>query len=139
MASSTDISAFEFSDESRPVIAFTNGVGEPKKIDVNRCLNELGNTADLATGFPDQRDRNDFIYACPRTPLAPITFEFGYEPNVYSGGFVNTKGIQFAYQSVYKDGSVSSLSPWSDLAVPPSILALGTASIGSKNIENVCS
>ena len=137
MASDTEKSAFSSNQPNRPVLAFTNGVGEPKKIDVERSLSEISSGGDLDSTFSG-RDKNDFVFACPRVPLAPITFNFNYDPDVFSSNFINRQPLQFAYQNVYKDGSVSALSPYSDVAIPPTILSLGTASLGDKNVENVC-
>lgn len=137
MASDTEKSAFSSSQPNRPVIAFTNGVGEPKKIDVERSLSEIPSGGDLDSTFSG-RDKNDFVFACPRVPLAPITFNFDYDPDIFFSNFINRQPLQFAYQNVYKDGSVSALSPYSDVAIPPTILSLGTASLGDRNVENVC-
>lgn len=125
---------------NRPILAFTNGKGEAKKLDVRRSIEEFpsSDTLTIDLAFNEPRDLNDFLYACPRTPLAPITFSFFYDINSTTSNFVNKQGIQFTYQNVYKDGSVSAIAPYSDLAVPPAIFGLGTSSIGEKSIENVC-
>lgn len=125
-------------ENGRPVIAFTNGKGEPKKLDVNRCIEDFGPSGDMDSNFSSNRDKNDFLFACPRTPLAPIIFDFQYDQNISGSNFSNGKGFQFAYQSVYMDGSVSSISPYSNLAVPPAILALGSKTLGESVVENVC-
>ena len=138
MASSIEQSAFSSDQPNRTIVAFTNGSGEAKKIDVQRSLSELSSDANLDSVFTDSRDRNDFIFACPRVPLAPIYFGFEFDPNVYNSNFTDRQPLQFAYQNVYKDGSVSALSPYSDLAIPPTILSLGKASLGEKNVENIC-
>jgi len=122
---------------SRPILAYVNGKGEPKKIDVNRCVDELTN-GDLNSMYSTQRDIHDFIHAAPRVPMAPITFQFLFDPNELESNFVNRQPIQFCYQNVYKDGSKSAISPYSDLAIPDGILSLGGASLASKSIENVC-
>lgn len=122
---------------SRPILAYVNGKGEPKKIDVKRCVDELTG-GDLDSMYPNQRDINDFIHAAPRVPMSPITFQFLFDPTEFESNFVNRQPLQFCYQNVYKDGSKSSISPYSDIAIPDAILSLGGASLASKSIENVC-
>lgn len=126
--------------KNRPVIAFTNGTNEAKKLDVQRLIDEYpaSDGGALELNFDEDRDVNDFLYACPRTPLAPINFSFVYDLSSTSSNFTNRQGVQFSYQNVYKDGSVSSLAPYSDIAIPPAILGLGASSITEKAIENVC-
>jgi len=122
---------------SRPILAYVNGKGEPKKIDVNRCIDELTD-GDLDSMYLNQRDIHDFIHAAPRVPMAPITFQFIFDPNEFESNFVNRQPLQFCYQNVYKDGSKSAISPYSDIAIPDAILSLGGASLAAKSVENVC-
>ena len=113
---------------NRPIIAFTNGNKEAKKLDVQRLIEEFpsGEEPVLEFFFDENRDSNDFIFACPRTPLAPITFSFVFDVSSTSSNFINRQGVQFSYQNVYKDGSVSALAPYSDIVIPPAILWIVT-------------
>ena len=136
----TAVSQFSSSNEDvNELLIFTNGKGEPKCIDVNRCLNDLGVNGDLSQVITDSQDRADFVEACPRVELTPITFNFVNEGPQRSR-FINSKGIQFSYQAIYKKGFFSSLAPYSELAVPPKFFATGTDSMSTieKDVENVC-
>lgn len=140
MASEQDIERFASEEgDVNELLIFTNGKGEPKCIDVNRCLSELDETGTLASAFADQTSSDDFVEACPRVPLDPITFNFGTEGPERSR-FIDSKGVQFSYQAIYKKGFFSALAPYSNLAVPPTFFSAGTDSLSTieKDVENVC-
>ena len=114
--------------EDTPVLFFTDNTNEPKKLNVLRGYYE--SVSDTAT-------IEDFITACPKSPVFPITFTFGANDTPNSE-FKNINGFQFAYQSVFKDKNVSAISTYSALAVPPSYVNQGVASSASLEGDNVC-
>ena len=46
--------------------------------------------------------------------------------------------MQFCYQLVYNDGFVSAISPFSEVAYPSVVEAMGVNTLSSLQIENVC-
>ena len=97
---------------------FTDNYNEPRCLDILACLRG------------DYIDYNDaeiveFISMCPITPLRPIVPVWGYDPVRTSSAFRNSRGLQFAYQNVYNNGTVSAFSIYSKLAVNPAYLGQG--------------
>lgn len=115
------------------VIFFTDNVNEPRKINAYRAYNAGG--SDI---YSSVYDTADFITACPKTPLDPITFKFDRDVNRKTTNFLGTSGFQFAYQHVYIDGFESAVSPYSDVAFPPSIITQGALSYASHENYNRC-
>jgi len=122
----TDVDA-----EERTVLYFTDNVNEPRKLDVDRALE------DSFVSY-NQYDFADFITACPRTPVPPPTFSFSYDPDSQVNNFEGLNGFQFAYQNIYFGGEESALSTYSDIAIPPSYVNQGNLSLSSINVDNVC-
>ena len=132
------------------ILLFTNGRGEPRAINVDRCIEELDGSANPAQVWTnsglidfdglglDVQAHEDFIAACPRVPLLPISFEFFKDPSKSSRSFEYVDGIQFSYQVVYKNGSTSAIAPYSDVAYPPQISSLGTKRISEVSVDNAC-
>ena len=129
--------------EKDAIIYFTDGVNEPRKINAYRAYSVgsqiHGDPADL-TSDENLLNEADFITACPKTPLIPITFEFvaSQDENRTSNDFVGTRGFQFAYQYIYTDGMESAISPYSDVAFPPSVLEQGASSYVDHSEFNEC-
>ena len=123
--------------EKDVIIYFTDGSNEPRKINAYRAFIESSGS-DLYQG--DIYAEADFITACPKTPLTPITFEFvtSQDENRTNNEFVGTRGFQFAYQYVYIDGMESAISPYSDIAFPPSVLNQGAATYVDHSEFNEC-
>ena len=124
------------------IIYFTDNKSEPKKVNVYRALldNASQSNQDNIYGYLNytESEINDFISACPRTPLEKIKFDFGYDPSFDGSNFVGGSCFTFAYQFVYKDGIESSISPYSDLAVPTQTLTQGSSSFVDYTTTNVC-
>jgi hypothetical protein len=120
---------------SDAILYFTDNNGEPKKLNVYRAIVD-GYTEVINTPAAEQEAR-DFISACPRTPLDRIVPVFGYDPSVNISNFVNTRGFQFAYQWVYKDGFESAISVYSDIAVPKRRLNQGALTNIDDEYNNV--
>ena len=129
------------------LIYFTDGVNEPRKLNAYRAFSEFSGSQ----AYPNNiYAESDFICACPRVPLEPITFQFDFDPDRSVSNFSRSGGFKFAYQYIYKDGIESAISPYSDVAFPPSVLNQGSQtyidhsqfnrcilSIPSENIEEV--
>lgn len=117
------------------IIYFTDGENEPRKINAYRALNAGGqNIHDISQVYSEA----DFITACPKTPLKPITFNFDNDSSRSTSNFTTIPGFQFAYQYVYKDGMETAISPYSDVAYPPSIVFQGSKSYADHNSYNLC-
>lgn len=118
--------------EKDVLLYFTDNKNEPRMINVYRAY--LNNGLD---GL-DRQEINDFINACPRVPLKPITFTFKNDPDVVVNNFAAAPGFQFAYQNIYKDGLESAISPYSDIAFPPSIINRGASQKDNILAHNKC-
>lgn len=111
------------------IIYFTDGKNEPRKINAYRAFNSIGQQ--LINGS-NVFSEADFITACPKTPLKPITFTFDSDPdaapedNRSVNNFERSPGFQFAYQHIYKDGMESAISSYSDIAIPFSLIDQGS-------------
>jgi len=138
MASEQNISVFSDStDGKNDLLLFTNGKGEPKCIDVEDTLVSKTSDAGLYSGSTSGYDKQDFLDACPRVDLRPLTFEFENDGSTRSF-FKKSRGIQFSYQVIYRKGSISAPAPFSQLAIPPAIFSAGTDTLADVEIENVC-
>ena len=110
------------------IIYFTDGKNEPRKINAYRAFNSNGQSINGSNTFSEA----DFITACPKTPLKPITFTFDSDPdaapedNRSVNNFERSPGFQFAYQHIYKDGMESAISSYSDIAIPFSLIDQGS-------------
>jgi len=98
--------------EDVPFIFFTDNIGQPKKINVLRAIE-----SDY-----EANSENDFIFVCHKTPTEQITGEWGIDDSITINEFLGIEGFQFAYQTVYTDGSESAISSYSDVFVPPGYL-----------------
>tara|TARA_R110002012_G_scaffold136907_3_gene291286 strand:+ start:820 stop:6813 length:5994 start_codon:yes stop_codon:yes gene_type:complete len=121
-----------YSYDKNVVLYFTDNRNEPKKLDVFRAMT-------YATYIEqyDDYDELDFITACPKTPLDPITFEFDIDANRSISHFVDIPGMIFAYQHLYIGGVESAISTHSKLAVPRGLVSQGV-NTGVTVQENVC-
>ena len=129
--------------EKDAIIYFTDGVNEPRKINAYRALVSSGSNINGATSenpFPE----TDFITACLKAPLKPVTFKFDNDSSSTNGtvrsisNFKLSGGFQFAYQHVYRDGGESAISSYSDVAFIPSVLNQGAATYKNHDHYNVC-
>jgi hypothetical protein len=128
--------SFEDEDLDKDVILyFTDGVNEPRKINAYRAFVE---SEGQQINGSDIYAEADFITACPKTPLVPIEFVFQNEPDRSTSNFERTRGFQFAYQTIYKDGAESAISSYSNVAFPPSILDQGSQTYVNHSDFNKC-
>lgn len=122
------------------LLFFTDNHNEPRRLNVRRCIEGDEAFTGNALGYEGE-DLKDFITACPKVSLRPITFEFTTEYAAGSPIESNFKGIDgmvFSYQNVYKDGFVSALATYSKVAYPPSMATLGQRDISEIILENLC-
>ena len=117
--------------DTQPIIYFTDNINEPRKIHPFRALVENHNNYDLV-------DVKDFITACPKTPLYPITAKFETDPTDPTSSFEGISGFQFAYQHIYKGGEESALSTFSDIVVPNAYYQQGADETADLSVNNKC-
>ena len=125
--------------ETDIMLFFTDNKNEPRSINVRRCIE----TDEQFTGNPfgySGQELQDFINACPRVPEKPIQFSFQTvtDENAVEleSNFKGSEGLIFAYQNVYKNGYVSSLSSFSKVAYPPAIATLGNRTPEEVSVSN---
>ena len=130
-----DLHPFVGTDQDTDIILFfTDGKSEPKKINVRRCIENDFSFSGNALNYTGE-DLKDFITACPKTPSDAI--HFSWNKNLqFESNFEKTNGFQFAYQNVYVDGFVTAMSPLSEVAFPPSIQSLGSASLSNVTVRS---
>ena len=121
----------EIKYETQPILYFTDNTNEPRKVHAFRALTE---------DFSDYAlvDINDFITVCPKTPVFPITAIFERDDSDSTSSFEGLPGFQFAYQHIYKGGEESSLSTFSDIAVPQAYYKQGSSSSADLYANNKC-
>lgn len=118
--------------EKDVLLYFTDNKNEPRMINVYRAYMNFGLPSSI------RQEVYDFINACPRVPLEPITFEFKADDSLTVNNFATTPGFQFAYQNIYKDGLESAISPYSKIAFPPSIVNRGATEKDNILAHNRC-
>ena len=117
----THVSSAEYGQGTgeKAFLYFTDNYNEPRCLDIEACLTtSLNSLAD--------KEIVEFISLCPITPTRPIFFEWDYDPSITISNFANSRGVQFAYQNVFKNGTVSAFSVYSKLAVNPAYLSQGS-------------
>ena len=135
-----DFSGSEY-PEKDAILYFTDNKNEPRKINVYRAYLEgfqLGANSTVEDQLRNRQIRRDFICACPRVPMAQPEFEFVADSEIKINNFLNVPGFQFAYQNVYQDGAESAISPYSDIAFPPSVLEKGASKSDNSLADNKC-
>ena len=113
--------------EKDAIIYFTDNTNEPRKINDGEAIHN-----------DDIYAEADFITACPKVPLSPIAFYFDRDDTRSISNFTTTPGMQFAYQHVYIDGMESAISPYSDIAFPPSVVNQGSLTYMDHVAYNRC-
>ena len=116
------------------LLYFTDGINEPRKLNTYRAF--VGSSGSNIHGDNIYAEA-DFICACPRVPLDPITFSWDFSDETRSvSNFSTSSGFKFAYQYIYKDGTESAISPYSDVAFPPSVLSQGAQTYVDHSLYN---
>lgn len=117
----------------RPYLYFTDNVNEPRRLDVVRAQQAeqdyIGEPHNIV----------DFITACPKTPLEPVSFQWGTDLSRSVSEFRGVNGFTFAYQCIYRSGEETALSTFSELAVPPSLVSQGSSTSQNLNADNYIS
>ena len=113
------------------LLYFTDNKSEPKKLNIYKSL--LGDYE-----VSSQVNLKDYVSACPKLGLSTIGFEFLNDPTKSVSNFTNTKGFQFAYQLIYKDGVESAISPYSDIAFPDVLVQQGSSTVVDHLLNNLC-
>ena len=124
--------------EKDAILYFTDNVNEPRKLNVYRAYSYFDTTSIHGSGTQDAiYDEADFITACPKAPVEPITFSFSNDSSRKTSNFKTEPGFQFAYQNVYQDGFESAISCYSDIAFPPTIIGQGAQQV-DHSLFNQC-
>ena len=120
--STSPIGATLFGIENDAILYFTDGVNEPRKIDVYKSWDYVN------SGIYD-RDRfnlNDYVCACPKVPMGNVDFEFDSDTSKLVNNFESSPGLQFSIQGVYYDGATTAMGPYSSIAFSPSVVNRGS-------------
>jgi hypothetical protein len=125
------------------LLYFTDGVTDPKKINVTRAL---ANTAGVsgypykaagASGYTDA-EKLLSITTIKAPPLTPPIATVSSDTSITSNN-ITDKLFQFAYQYVYEDGELSAISPYSDIATNYMNFVDGYVTDDMKNVFNAIS
>ncbi len=114
---------------------FTDGVTDPKKINITKALLGTGYPYKVAGGYTyTDEEKLLCITNAKQPPLDPPTLAFTTIAN--QDNFIYDEYFQFAYQYVYEDGEVSALSPYSEIGVNTQQLLDGLISDSAKDLFN---
>jgi hypothetical protein len=114
---------------------FTDGVTDPKKINITKALLGTGYPYKVAGGYTyTDEEKLVCITNAKQPPLTPPTLAFTNVAN--QDNFVYDEYFQFAYQYVYEDGEVSALSPYSEIGVNVQQLLDGFITESAKDLFN---
>lgn len=95
---------------------FTDGVNEPKKINITKAISGSGYPYKSAGGYSYTDDEKLLsISTLRQPPIEPPVASFARVGD--NDGFVYDEYFQFAYQYVYEDGEVSAISPYTELSL----------------------
>jgi hypothetical protein len=95
------------------LLYWTDNHGSPKKLNVDRLLRGEYPTK-LINGT--EEEKRAILNVAKRPPMNAPTFEFGYDAAL-GDTMIYEKLFQFSYQYKYNDGEISSMSPYSAVAV----------------------
>ena len=122
------------------ILYFTDGVNEPRKLDIYRALFGGGSNSEVSA-MPESTNFykiHDVLCACPKVPMDNIDFSFSADTQKQVSNFDGVPGVQFAMQGVYTDGSVTAIGPYSKIAFPTSVVNRGSAPAANLLNDNVC-
>jgi hypothetical protein len=92
------------------IIYFTDGLSEPKKINVDRAL-----SANAFNGYVES-DYVEFLSVCKKPPIHAITATVETDTS-FKQNYIYGRCFSFGCRYVYKDGEVSVISPLSEVIV----------------------
>jgi len=95
-----------------PILYFTDGISNPKKINVNRAMDSSD-----AGGYSSADDIKEFIDVAKTKPVHQFFIECGTDVD-FDGNFLYGRNLSFCIQWVYKDGEHSAISNISEMAIP---------------------
>jgi hypothetical protein len=110
------------------LLYFTNGRGEPKKINVDKAIRG---------DYPDGYEAVEaYISLIKKPPLEPPTLTYRNDPEIIQNKIYGSQ-FQFACQYVYEDGEVSAISPITEITKSPNHQNLGSVSTDSlQSVDN---
>lgn len=95
---------------------FTDGVSEPKKINITKAIGASGYPYKTAGGYSyGDEEKLLSIAALRQPPIEPPVASFARVGS--EDGFVYDEYFQFAYQYIYEDGEISAISPYTELSL----------------------
>ena len=101
-----------------PILYMTDGVNNPKKINVNRAMD-----ASDAGGYATEEDIREFLSAAKTRPIVQLNINTGTDIN-FDGNFIYGNNYSFCIQWVYKDGEHSAFSNISEVCLAQPIVGL---------------
>lgn len=132
-----DVEEISGNNDLDVVLFFTDGEGEPKKLNVTRCIEDRAGAMPVGVHNYSEENRNDFLSACQKTPQRPIEISWDFSGDeLDSDNFGFRDGLQFSYQIISKDNFVSAPATFSEVAYPPALVQLGSRSISSVSFED---
>jgi hypothetical protein len=134
------------------ILYFTDGVNEPRKINVTRALQtrnsgvfssplgalpaEFESTSSPTPLNSDIERWDTLICTAKQPPLIAPTFSFVADAKVNNNNIFD-KYFQFACQYIYDDGEVSAISPYSTIAISNEQFLDGFLSEQQKRLTNI--
>lgn len=101
-----------------PILYFTDGVNNPKKINVDRAMDS---SSGAAGAYSSAADIREFLDAAKTKPVHQFFIEAGTNAS-FEGNFIYGRNVSFCIQWVYQDGEHSALSNLSEMAIAQNIL-----------------
>ena len=99
-----------------PILYFTDGVSNPKKLNVIRAMDD-----DDAGGYSDEEDIKEFLDVAKTKPVHQFFVECATDVD-FTGNFIYGRNISFCLQWVYQDGEHSALSNVSEMCIPQVVM-----------------
>ena len=100
----------------QPILYFTDGVNNPKKLNVDRAMD-----SEDAGGYTAEADIKEFLDVAKTKPVHQFFVECGTDVD-FEGNFIYGRNISFCLQYVYKDGEHSALSNASEMCIPQVVM-----------------
>lgn len=101
-----------------PILYFTDGINNPKKLNVDRAMDS---SSGAAGAYSSAADIREFLDAAKTKPVHQFFIEAGTNAT-FEGNFIYGRNVSFCIQWVYQDGEHSALSNLSEMAIAQNIL-----------------